>query len=55
MDSKSEDMQAIFSSLSEANKDIVLLVARSMQIAQGSAPACRNPSAAGAPDRRKKG
>ena len=34
MISKSEDMQAVFRSLTARNQDIILLVARSMQIAQ---------------------
>ena len=34
MASKSEDMQAVFRSLTARNQDIILLVARSMQIAQ---------------------
>ena len=34
MASKSEDMQAVFRSLTARNQDIILLAARSMQIAQ---------------------
>ena len=34
MKSKKTDMQAIFSKLSERNKDILILVAKSMKIAQ---------------------
>lgn len=34
MKSKNADMQAIFSNLSEKNKDILILVAKSMKIAQ---------------------
>lgn len=34
MTSKSTDMQAIFSELSEKNKDIVILVAKSVKVAQ---------------------
>lgn len=34
MTSRSTDMQAIFSKLSEKNKDIVILVAKSVEVAQ---------------------
>lgn len=34
MRDKNEDMQTIFNELSEKNKDIVILVAKSMKIAQ---------------------
>lgn len=34
MKSKKTDMQAIFNKLSEKNKDILILVAKSMKIAQ---------------------
>lgn len=34
MKDRNEDMQTIFNELSEKNKDIVLLVAKSMKIAQ---------------------
>lgn len=34
MRSRSTDMQAIFSRLSEKNKDIVILVAKSVKVAQ---------------------
>lgn len=34
MESRNADMQAIFSELSDQNKDIVILIARSMKIAQ---------------------
>lgn len=34
MKSKKTDMQAIFSKLSEKNKDILILVAKSMKVAQ---------------------
>ena len=34
MKSKSDDMKAIFNALSEKNKDIVILVARSVKVAQ---------------------
>lgn len=34
MASKNTDMQAIFSELSEKNKDIVILIAKSVKVAQ---------------------
>ena len=34
MEGKSADMQAIFSNLSEKNKDILILVAKSIRVAQ---------------------
>lgn len=34
MTSRNTDMQAIFSKLTEKNKDIVILVAKSMRVAQ---------------------
>lgn len=34
MESRSTDMQAIFSELSEKNKDIVILIAKSVKVAQ---------------------
>lgn len=34
MTSRNTDMQAIFSKLSEKNKDIVILVAKSVKVAQ---------------------
>lgn len=34
MESKRADMQVIFSELSERNKDIVILVAKSVKVAQ---------------------
>ena len=34
MESKRVDMQAIFNKLSERNKDILILVAKSMKVAQ---------------------
>ncbi len=34
MTSKNTDMQAIFSELSERNKDIVILIAKSVKVAQ---------------------
>lgn len=41
MKSKKTDMQLIFSKLSEKNKDILILVAKSMKIAQEtSEPPC---------------
>lgn len=45
MAKRNVDMQAIFSQLSERNKDIVLLVARSVKVAQdaGKPPPRRPP------------
>lgn len=37
MESRNTNMQAIFSELSEKNKDIVILIARSMKVAQEAA------------------
>lgn len=34
MTSRNTDMQAIFNELSESNKDIVILIARSVKVAQ---------------------
>jgi len=34
MESRNTDMQAIFNELSEKNKDIVILIARSVKVAQ---------------------
>ena len=34
MESRSTDMQTIFSGLSEKNKEIVILIAKSMKVAQ---------------------
>ena len=34
MESKTADMQAIFSKLTEKNKDILILVAKSIKVAQ---------------------
>lgn len=46
MKSKKTDMQAIFSKLSEKNKDILILVAKSMKIAQEtSEQACKRTKA----------
>ena len=45
MTNKNADMQAIFSKLSETNKDIVILVAKSMKIAQDTAEQSRKPPA----------
>lgn len=36
MANKSADMQVIFNELSEENKDIMILIARSMKVAQGT-------------------
>lgn len=43
MESRNTDMQAIFSELSEKNKDIVILIAKSMKLAQEVAEQPRNP------------
>lgn len=43
MTSRSTDMQAIFSRLSEKNKDIVILVAKSVKVAQDTAEQPRKP------------
>lgn len=45
MASRNTDMQAIFSELSEQNKDIVILIARSVKVAQEVAGQPRKPSA----------
>lgn len=37
MESRRADMQAVFNALSEQNKDRILLIAKSMQIAQEAA------------------
>ncbi len=37
MESRNTDMQAIFSELSEKNKDIIILIARSVKVAQEAA------------------
>ena len=42
MESRNTDMQAIFSELSEKNKDIVILIARSMKLAQEVAEQSQN-------------
>lgn len=42
MASRSADMQAIFNELSEENKDIMILIARSMKIAQVAGQKPRN-------------
>lgn len=43
MKSKRADMQAIFNKLSEKNKDILILLARSMKVAQETTEqACKN-------------
>ena len=47
MTNKSEDLQAVFSALTPRNREVLLLVARSMQIAQSPPDAaCANPSPA---------
>lgn len=43
MESKNTDMQTIFSELSDKNKDIVILIARSMKLAQEVAEQSQNP------------
>ncbi len=43
MASKNAEMQAIFSELSEQNKDIVMLVAKSVKVAQEVAAQPRRP------------
>ena len=43
MESRSTDMQAIFSELSEKNKDIVILIAKSVKIAQETSEKSRKP------------
>ena len=43
MASRNTDMQAIFSELSEMNKDIVILIAKSVKVAQEVAEQPRNP------------
>ena len=43
MASKNADMQAIFSELSEKNKDIIILIARSVKVAQEVAEQPRKP------------
>lgn len=45
MESRNMDMQAIFSKLSEQNKDIVILIARSIKVAQDVAEQPRKPPA----------
>lgn len=42
MASRSAEMQTIFSELSEENKDIMILIARSMKIAQVAGQKHRN-------------
>lgn len=44
MASKNTDMQAIFSKLSEKNKDIVILVAKSVKVAQDTTVEPSKPS-----------
>lgn len=46
---RNADMQAIFNELSEANKDIMLLVARSVKVAQEAGKAAKEAPAAGCP------
>lgn len=43
MASRNTDMQAIFSKLSEKNKDIVILVAKSVKVAQDVTAEPRKP------------
>lgn len=43
MTSRNTDMQAIFSRLSEKNKDIVILVAKSVKVAQDTTEQPRKP------------
>lgn len=43
MAGRNTDMQAIFSKLSEKNKDIVILVAKSIKVAQDTAGQPRKP------------
>lgn len=43
MASRNTDMQAIFSELSEKNKDIVILIAKSVKVAQEVEEQPRNP------------
>lgn len=43
MEGRSADMQAIFSKLSEKNKDIVILVAKSVKVAQDTTGQPRKP------------
>lgn len=43
MESRDADMQAIFSELSEKNKDIIILVAKSVKVAQEAAEQPCNP------------
>ena len=38
MENRNTDMQAIFSELSEKNKDIVILIAKSVKVAQEATP-----------------
>lgn len=46
MKSKKTDMQAIFSKLSEKNKDILILIAKSMKVAQETSDQpCKQPKA----------
>lgn len=44
MENKNIDMQAIFSELSEKNKDIVILVAKSVKVAQEAAEQSNKPT-----------
>ena len=43
MASRSSDMQAIFSELSEKNKDLVILIAKSVKVAQETSEKPRKP------------
>lgn len=40
---KNEDMEMIFNKLSERNKDIIILIAKGMKVAQDSAEQPRDP------------
>lgn len=44
MTSRNAEMEAIFSELSEKNKDIVILIARSIKVAQESEEETREPA-----------
>lgn len=43
MASRNTDMQAIFNELSEKNKDIIILIAKSVKVAQEEAEQPRKP------------
>ena len=44
MASRNTEMQAIFNELSETNKDIIILIAKSVKVAQEVAEQPRNPT-----------